>query len=267
MLRVTFIGAGAIAAEVHSQLAAHSDAVRIAAVVRSAAADTAPEPGVAPGWHGVPVVAAVPWDASDLVIEMAGIGAVIEHVVPALRRGIPCFICSVGALAVQQVADEVRAAAEQGGTSAQLMSGAIGAIDALAAAAVGGLDSVHYTGRKPPQAWSGTPAEAQWPLDLLTVPTVVFEGSARQAALQFPKNANVAATVALAGVGFDRTRVTLIADPGADCNVHHIAAAGAFGELAFSAHNLPSPDNPKTSALTAWSVVRAVLNRVDALRF
>ncbi|CAN7770189.1 aspartate dehydrogenase [Variovorax sp. LjRoot175] len=179
----------------------------------------------------------------------------------------PCFICSVGALAAPQVLAEILAAAKAGRTFAQLITGAVGAIDALAAAAIGGLDSVRYTGRKPPSAWLGTPAASVGPLADLSAATVVFQGSAREASLGFPKNANVASTIALAGIGLDRTEVTLIADPAVDCNVHHLVAHGAFGKLEFTSHNLPSPDNPRTSGLVAHSVARAILNQVSPLRF
>ena len=256
-LKLALIGCGAIGTAVLELLRADAG-LQVAAIVvpgpslagaRAVAAQLAP---------GAVVAEAVPEADIDLVLEAAGHAAIEAHVLPALRRGVRCIVASVGALSAPGLAEALEQAAREGGAQVQLIAGAIGAIDALAAARIGGLEQVRYTGRKPPRAWQGTPAEEGRELAALTEPTVIFEGSARQAAQLYPKNANVAATVSLAGLGLDRTTVRLIADPGVSENVHQVEAVGAFGSFELTMRNQPLAANPKTSALTVYSAVRAV---------
>lgn len=258
--RIALVGCGAIGTSV-LELLRGDPALKVVAIV-------VPAEGIAAAQKAAPgaqVGSAVPADGIDLVVETAGHAAIEEHVLPALARGTPCVVASVGALSATGFAEKLEAAAVAGRTQVQLIPGAIGGIDALAAARIGGLDSVRYTGRKPPQAWKGTPAEQGRNLDTLAHETVIFEGSAREAALLYPKNANVAATVSLAGLGLDQTLVRLIADPATTENVHTVEAEGAFGSFALTMRNKPLAANPKTSALTVYSAVRALRNRVAAL--
>lgn len=266
---IALVGFGAIGQALARQLGSDSRLVLTQVVVppspsealQSAAAQRAPRARV------LAALDLSPGQRPDLVVECAGHSAVDAHLVPALQAGIPCVMASVGALHDQSLLNRLESAASMGNTRVQLVSGAIGAIDALAAARLGGLDEVTYVGRKPPLSWTGTPAEKVCDLAQLTSPQVIFRGSARQAAQDFPKNANVAATVSLAGLGLDRTQVELIADPGVTRNVHTVVASGAFGRMELTLENFPLADNPKTSALTVYSLERAVRNAADRVVF
>lgn len=105
-------------------------------------------------------------------------------------------------------------------------------------------------------AWVGTPAEKLVDLSNLQAPATFYVGNARQAALEYPKNSNVAATIALAGIGFDQTEVELVADPNVAKNVHELMFEGGDGRFEISICGEPSRANPKTSALTAHSIAR-----------
>ncbi|MFZ1682320.1 MAG: aspartate dehydrogenase [Rhizobiaceae bacterium] len=201
----------------------------------------------------------------DLVIECAGHAAVRSHATAVLRAGIETVIVSVGALADDALYAELVRAAQAGGTRFVLPAGAIGGIDLLSALRASGITSVIYNGRKPPMAWIGTPAEDLVDLATLTAEAVFFSGTAREAALRYPKNANVAATLALAGIGWEQTQVRLIADPAVTRNVHEYTVVAGAAEYSMRIEGLPSPDNPKTSITTAYSVVREVMNRMGAV--
>ncbi|GAB3467345.1 aspartate dehydrogenase [Polaromonas eurypsychrophila] len=203
----------------------------------------------------------------DVLIECASHRALTEHVVPALASGIDSIILSIGALANDGMAELLAEAANAGSSRLKLVSGAIGAIDALAAAQLGGLDEVVYVGSKPPSSWRGSPGESVVCLDSLAEATTLFKGSARDAARLYPKNANVAAALALAGLGLDATQVRLVADPSLSHNVHSYTAQGRFGRMSFTIEGMALPDNPKTSALTACSLARALINRVEPMGF
>lgn len=201
----------------------------------------------------------------DLVVECAGHEAVANYGSRILQQGCDLLIASVGALADAGLLQQLKAAARQGGAQIIVPAGAIGGIDALGAARLSGLVSVRYTGRKPPLAWAGTAAGSQADLAGLSEARQIFSGSAREAASQFPKNANVAATLALAGMGMQDTRVTLIADPSVAENSHEFEVESKALSFSVKLVGKPSAANPKTSRSTVFSIARAVLAREQAI--
>jgi len=185
-----------------------------------------------------------------MVAECAGHRAVADYGALFLSAGVDFLVASVGALV-----NWVPPAARANDGELLIPSGAVAGIDGLLAARTAGLARVTYTSVKPPGAWVGTPAgrAAQTTTKRLTF----FEGTAREAALLYPKNANVAATVAYAGLGLDATRVRLVSDPAASGPVGMIEADGDFGCLSVEILAYASPSNPKTSLLTAHSMIAA----------
>jgi aspartate dehydrogenase len=260
MKSLLLIGFGAMGRTVFEALREHRHA-RITCVVETSARHDDVQRDVGASVSVVTSVDALP-DRPDLALECAGHEAVATFVPSLLAQGIDTIIASVGALAEPGLPERLEAAASRGNAQLVLVPGAIAGIDALRAAKARPLDSVSYTGRKPPRGWLGTPAEARVDLATIGEATVIFEGNAREAARLYPKNANVAAMVGLAGVGMERTHVTLIADPGVTRNTHSVHAEGEFGTLDLTVSANPLPANPKTSALAAFSIIRAIDNRV-----
>jgi aspartate dehydrogenase len=201
----------------------------------------------------------------DVVVEGAGHEAVRLYAVEVLRRGKDFLTISTGAFADDALLEEVQAAAREAGRRVLIPSGAIGGLDAVTAGAVGGLEEVSIVTRKPPRAWKGTVGEQQADLDSLTDPALLYSGPAREAAKLYPQNVNVQAALALAGIGMDRTRSEVYADPGVQYNTHEIVARGHFGEIRITISNIPSDESPKTGRITAMSMVKAIRNLTDPL--
>lgn len=201
-----------------------------------------------------------------LFVECAGHAALREHAPDVLRAGADLLVASVGALADAELELALRGAAQASGASVLLPAGAIGGLDALGAARIAGLDSVEYTSVKSVRSWRGSHAEKLLDLDQVRERSVFFTGNARQAARLFPQNANVAATVALAGIGFEGTIVRLTVDPEVRHNLHYVRAVGTFGSIEVAIGGQTLASNPKTSILAPMSLLRAIESRSLAMR-
>lgn len=192
----------------------------------------------------------------QVVVECAGHAAFRAYVPPSLRAGCDTIALAVGALADDELLADVHAAARDGGARLRIASGAIAGLDGLAAAALGGLDHVTHTISKPSR--SLLPRDEA---EDLREPRELYYGRAREGVSRFPESANVVAAVSLAGIGFDRTTLRVVADPSAERNHHVVEAEGAFGALRIDIRNIPSDENPRTGRLTAMSVFHALVSR------
>ncbi|WP_050831618.1 aspartate dehydrogenase, partial [Bordetella pertussis] len=168
------------------------------------------------------------------------------------------IICSAGALADDALRARLIAAAEAGGARIRVPAGAIAGLDYLQAVAGRDDAEVVYESRKPVAAWRAELPGMGIDPDTLAESRTLFSGPAREAALRFPKNLNVAATLALAGIGMTRTRVEVVVDPQARGNQHRIQVRSPLGEMQIELVNAPSPANPKTSWLVAQSVLATI---------
>ena len=204
----------------------------------------------------------------DLVVECASQKAVIEIVPPALKNGKDVMIMSVGALTNLEFLEEIKALARKNDCKVYLPSGAIVGLDGLKSASMGKTYSVTLITRKPPKSLERAPYIKQHKVDLINLKksTIVFEGSAEDAVKGFPENVNVAATISIAGIGTQNTKIRIIADPALERNVHEICVEGDFGKFEARVENVPSPANARTSYLAALSAIATLRRMADPIQ-
>jgi aspartate dehydrogenase len=198
-----------------------------------------------------------------LVIEAASQDAVRQYASKVLRAGKDLMIMSVGALVEGKLTNDIRNLADSAGRKVYIPSGAIAGLDGLKSAAIDRIDEVILTTRKPAEGLKGISYIEQSGIDIdaLSKPKTVYKGSAVEACKLFPANVNVAAALSLAGIGPQKTKVRIVADPTIQMNIHEIRVKGKFGEFTVHTENMPSPNSPKTSYLAALSAV-ATLKRI-----
>jgi aspartate dehydrogenase len=199
---------------------------------------------------------------ADVVVECAPAAVFRAVAEPALRAGRIFMPVSVGQLLEHP---DLTLLAERHGARILVPTGALLGLDAVRAAAEGQIRRVTMVTRKPPAGLTGAPYLEAHGIDLegLQEPQKVFEGSARDGARGFPANVNVAAALSLAGIGPDRTRLEIWADPSVTRNVHRITVEADAARFEMQIENVPSAENPRTGRITALSVI-AALRRLSA---
>ena len=263
-LKIGIVGLGAIGGAVAARLAAGEPRLALAGVAvrdrvkaeailaaRSIAAPVLTLDGLAA--------------ASDILVDCAAGGALRDIALAAFARGRTLVTVNAAALLDHM---DLAAAAEAAGAKLIVATGALLALDAVAAASLGRIERATMRNRKPPQGWAGAPYVVATGIDLAAIhePTRIFAGTAREAAKGFPANVNVAAALSLAGPGPDRTHVECWADPGLPRNVHAFDIVADCVRFSVSTEGLPSPDNPKTSAIVPLSVLATLKRLADPLR-
>jgi aspartate dehydrogenase len=261
-LRVAIGGFGAIGKTVARRLDRGIDGLALAAV--AARDPTRAAAAMADFLRPVPVVTlAELGEAAEIVVECAPAALLREIAEPALARGRTVIVLSCGALLDNF--DLVELARRHRGRIL-VPSGALLGLDAVAAAAEGEIARVHMITRKPPAGLAGAPYLERHGIEVggIAAAKLVFSGTAREAARGFPANVNVAAALALAGIGPERTTIEIWADPDVSRNIHRIEIEADAARFSMQIENVPS-ENPKTGRLTALSVVAALKKLVSPL--
>ncbi|HXF67071.1 MAG TPA: aspartate dehydrogenase [Burkholderiales bacterium] len=205
----------------------------------------------------------------DVVVEAASHEAVREHGAAVLGAGVDLIVLSAGALCDDALRARLERAARRSGALLYVPSGGIGGLDALKAARLAGVQEVRIAVAKPPAAWKGVAHVERLGVDLgsLREPLTLYEGPARKGVALFPANVNIAAVLSLAGVGFERTRLKVVADPALRFNTHLISIRARTGTISVKLENVPAPENPKTAWLACYSALAALAAARSPVRY
>lgn len=218
------------------------------------------------GFRAMPRIVEFPELAeADIVVEAAPANVFERIALPALEAGRIFVPASVGALLPRM---HLAKLARSTGARIIVPTGALLGLDAVRAAAEGPVESVTLETRKPPMGLAGAPYLEKHRIDVLDLdrPLLVFEGNALDAAAGFPANVNVAAALALAGIGPVRTQVQIWADPGVTRNIHTIRVEAEAARFTMTIENVPSAENIKTGRLTTLSLLACLRGLVSTLK-
>jgi aspartate dehydrogenase len=205
----------------------------------------------------------------DVVLEAASHEAVREFGPRLLEGGISLIVLSAGALCDDVLRRGLEDAAQRSRAMLYVPSGGIGGLDALKAACAAGVDEVHIAVTKPPAAWRDIAYVERLGVDLdhLAGAVTLFDGTAREGVPHFPANVNIAAVLSMSGIGFDKTRLKVIADPALRFNTHYIHIRGPSGTIHLKFESVPFPNNPKTAMLAAYSALAAFKQYSSPVRY
>ena len=205
-------------------------------------------------------------DKPDYIIEAATQEVVKDYAVKILNNGIDLIVLSIGAFADDLFYNEVWGKAREVDSRVYLASGAVGGFDVLSSAILMGESRVKIITEKSPNSLEGAPFLQGRDLSRDDIEEI-FNGTAKEAIKEFPKNINVAVATGLATVGVENTNVIIRSIPGIQSNIHNIILEGDIVKVSVNIESKPSPDNPKSSSLAAWSVISLLKRLVAPITF
>ena len=263
-LKIALIGYGAISQMLFDVFRAKKPPIDIVGVLVRPTRVKATQKAVGKKVAAVDTLKALLKLKPDVVVEAASQQAVRDWGEEILKKGVDFMVIATGAYGDAALWRRHVKAAAKSGARLRLPAGAIAGLDGLLAMRLGTLERVKYISIKPPHAWSGTPAETEFDLPAIKEPTVIFRGKAADAGRLYPKNANLAVTVALCGAGLDRTEIELVADPTLPpgTNASRLEVVADSGELKLERLGRAMPDNPKTGVLTALTMADELMKMV-----
>lgn len=205
-------------------------------------------------------------DQPDYVVELAGRDAVRLYAEKILTHKSSLVVASVGAMADETFSRKLEETAKENDVKVYLTSGAIGGFDLMRTLAAQKHIEAEITTTKAPGSLNGAPYLAGRLLSE-TEEETVFGGNAEDAIKGFPKNVNVAVATGIATCGVKETKVTIRSNPKTMKNSHFIHLKGENTEIRIQVETAPDKNNPKSSVLTAWSVLALLKNLESPIQF
>ncbi|GHV94228.1 putative L-aspartate dehydrogenase [Spirochaetia bacterium] len=203
----------------------------------------------------------------DIVVEAANPVVVKTLAKKILAAGFDFMMMSVGGLIENGFLAELEKLAEANDVVIIVPCGAITGQNIAAAGAIAGLDEVVIQSTKGIGGLKDAPyfKEKQMDISTLTEAQVVFRGDVFDAVKYFPQNVNVAASLALAGIGPEKTTVEIVADPHSSDIKQNVRITGKFGTMSCSLTLMPSP-NKRSSYLAMLGAIAALKKYVSPIK-
>ncbi len=201
-------------------------------------------------------------ERADIIVEALPPAVAAEFILPVLEKGKTLVLLSVSCLLNYPEIDKARYSLPG---RLVIPSGSVAALDGVKAMNIAGIETSVIRTTKPPKSLEEAPFVKTHDINVhgLSKPKLIFEGNVREGAKHFPANVNVAAALSFAGIGPEKTRMEVWADPRIIYNRHTIEVIGKTGHLTMEIENYPDPSKPRSSQLAAYSILAMLGEECD----